>query len=191
MKSPLLRHSAPGSLTVIPLGIILCFSQIPEGRAEASVEESRIEAVTVYPRGARVTRNLTLTLEPGSNTIELPGLPVEVDPSSLRLADGPDWLSITSVESRHRLLDEARDAPSRELLARIQAVMRARQSDPRTRSHRILGEAHGHSFMPSATDKRCQECSLNHHDNEMIPAGKRNHRTCDEPENPGQSDSKD
>ena len=127
MKSPLLRHSAPGSLTVIPLGIILCFSQIPEGRAEASVEESRIEAVTVYPRGARVTRNLTLTLEPGSNTIELPGLPVEVDPSSLRLADGPDWLSITSVESRHRLLDEAPDAPSRELLARIESLEQQRR----------------------------------------------------------------
>jgi len=39
--------------------------------------------------------------------------------------------------------------------ARIQAVMRAKQSQHSTRAWRIVGQAHGHNFMPGTT---CDEC---------------------------------
>jgi hypothetical protein len=41
--------------------------------------------------------------------------------------------------------------------ARIQAIMKARQADPTTVSHRILGQAHGHNFPPSAQPP-CESC---------------------------------
>lgn len=42
--------------------------------------------------------------------------------------------------------------------ARIQAILRARQADPATRHHRILGHAHGHNFLPLDGSARCEEC---------------------------------
>jgi len=42
---------------------------------------------------------------------------------------------------------------------RLQAVMRARQANPETQAHRILGQAHGHNFLPSHDKELCSECS--------------------------------
>lgn len=39
--------------------------------------------------------------------------------------------------------------------ARIQAVMRAKQAEPATRTYRIVGQAHGHNFLPG---RSCAEC---------------------------------
>lgn len=44
-------------------------------------------------------------------------------------------------------------------LARIDALMKARRADPRTRNQRILGQAHGHNFRPSTSSLHCEECS--------------------------------
>ncbi len=60
---------------------------------------------------------------------------------------------------------EARDAEqtafslfySSQSWAHIQAVMRARQARPATRSQRILGQAHGHNFLPS-NQPPCEVC---------------------------------
>ena len=60
---------------------------------------------------------------------------------------------------------EARDAEQKEFSlfyssqswARIQAIMRGRQTQPPTRSHRILGQAHGHNFLPS-NQPPCETC---------------------------------
>lgn len=41
---------------------------------------------------------------------------------------------------------------------RIQAVMRARQANPRTRSERIVGQCHGHNFLPDYGGKKCETC---------------------------------
>lgn len=41
---------------------------------------------------------------------------------------------------------------------RIQAVMRARRGNPDTRSHRILGQTHGHSFLPLDGAPPCEHC---------------------------------
>lgn len=45
---------------------------------------------------------------------------------------------------------------------RIQAIMRARQAQPATRAHRVLGQAHGHNFRPSYNtgegENTCADC---------------------------------
>jgi hypothetical protein len=42
--------------------------------------------------------------------------------------------------------------------ARIQAILRARQADPATRHHRIIGQTHGHNFLPFDGAAQCDEC---------------------------------
>jgi hypothetical protein len=44
--------------------------------------------------------------------------------------------------------------------ARIQNIMRARQANPATRHHRIIGQAHGHNFMPAEGAPPCEWCHL-------------------------------
>lgn len=44
--------------------------------------------------------------------------------------------------------------------ARIQNIMRARQANPATRHHRILGQAHGHNFVPAEGAAPCEWCHL-------------------------------
>ena len=43
--------------------------------------------------------------------------------------------------------------------ARIQAVMKARQAQPATRAHRILGQCHGHNFLPAGGAPPCEGCA--------------------------------
>ena len=43
--------------------------------------------------------------------------------------------------------------------ARIQAVLRARQSQPVTRAHRIVGQCHCHNFLPLEGAPPCELCS--------------------------------
>ena len=47
---------------------------------------------------------------------------------------------------------------SGETWARVQAAMRARRANPATASHRILGQAHGHSFLPLDGAAPCDAC---------------------------------
>ncbi len=47
---------------------------------------------------------------------------------------------------------------SGETWARIQAIMRARGANPATQSHRILGQCHGHSFLPLDGAPPCEDC---------------------------------
>ncbi len=42
--------------------------------------------------------------------------------------------------------------------ARIQTVMKIRQSQAATRAHRIVGQAHGHNFMPGNGAPPCEHC---------------------------------
>ncbi len=44
--------------------------------------------------------------------------------------------------------------------ARIQAVMRAKRAYPATRSHRLLGQVHGHSFLPLDGAEPCEDCAV-------------------------------
>ena len=56
----------------------------PVAAAELTAE-SQIDAVTVYPQGAEVTRVATADLERGDHTLVLDNLPADVDPQSIRV----------------------------------------------------------------------------------------------------------
>jgi hypothetical protein len=45
-----------------------------------------------------------------------------------------------------------------ETWARVQAVLRARQRNPMTRGERILGQCHGHNFLPFSEGATCDGC---------------------------------
>jgi hypothetical protein len=42
--------------------------------------------------------------------------------------------------------------------ARVQAVVRGMRSRPETAAHRIVGQAHGHNFLPAGGAPPCEEC---------------------------------
>jgi uncharacterized protein (TIGR02231 family) len=65
---------------------------------------SQIDAVTVYPDGATVTRLIRLDLPAGSSTLFARDFPLALDPSSLRVeGEGGDRLVIGAVDARHPL----------------------------------------------------------------------------------------
>ena len=70
--------------------------------AAADIEaRSRIDAVTVYPDAALVTRTMDVDLPAGASAVVLKGLPYTVDPASLRVAGaGSQKIAIGAVESR-------------------------------------------------------------------------------------------
>ena len=65
---------------------------------------SQVDAVTVYPDGATVTRLIRLDLPAGSSTLYARDFPLALDPSSLRVeGEGGDRLVIGAVDARHPL----------------------------------------------------------------------------------------
>ncbi len=50
-------------------------------------------------------------------------------------------------------------AYSGESWGRIQAVLRSMQADPRRRAWRLLGQAHGHNFLPAGGAPPCEACA--------------------------------
>ena len=63
---------------------------------------STIDAVTVYPDSASVTRIIRLDLPSGDNTLVAKDFPVTLDPSSLRVeGEGGERLTIGAIDARH------------------------------------------------------------------------------------------
>ncbi|MBY0610698.1 MAG: mucoidy inhibitor MuiA family protein [Beijerinckiaceae bacterium] len=86
------------SRTAIIGGLLILSGGVDAAEIDAA---SRIEAVTVYPDGASVTRRIEAEIGPGSSTLIIKDLPSSIDPLSLRVegsADAP--LSIASVDTR-------------------------------------------------------------------------------------------
>lgn len=65
--------------------------------ALAEAAETRIDAVTVYPRGAEVTRVARVALTPGSNSVALEGFPGDIDPQRIRVEAGGNQVEVRSV----------------------------------------------------------------------------------------------
>ena len=62
---------------------------------------SQVDAVTVYPDGASVTRVITLDLPAGDNTLIAKDFPMGLDPSSLRVeGDAGAKLTIGAIDAR-------------------------------------------------------------------------------------------
>ena len=72
-------------------------------RAEAADVEaaSAVDAVTVYPDGASVTRVVTVDLPAGDNTLVLKDFPLKLDPSSLRVeGEASAGLTIGAIDTK-------------------------------------------------------------------------------------------
>ncbi|MCP1848771.1 hypothetical protein J2R80_002594 [Bradyrhizobium sp. USDA 4541] len=62
---------------------------------------SQVDAVTVYPDGASVTRVITLDLPAGDNTLIARDFPIGLDPSSLRVeGEGGAKLTIGAIDTK-------------------------------------------------------------------------------------------
>ena len=86
----------------------------PVTAAEFNVA-SEIEAVTVYPSGAEITRTATATVTVGDHQLILDNLPGEIDPQSIRV-DGSagEAIEIGSVDSKFvHVTGEAENRPLR------------------------------------------------------------------------------
>ena len=85
--------------TLSSLALALCL--IPMAQADTLTRLSQIQAVTVHPGMATVTRTLALQLPAGEHILLIPGLPAALDEASLRLSGVGSGLQIDSVEIRH------------------------------------------------------------------------------------------
>lgn len=96
----------------------------PAVAAAASVEaRSKIEAVTIFPSSALVTRTAELELPAGPTTLIFKGLPKGLDPASLRVSgQASSALVIGSVATRLSLAEPAADNA-------IEARLKALRSD--------------------------------------------------------------
>ena len=115
--------------------------------AEFSLE-SKIDAVTVFPDAAMVTRLGKISIPAGSHTLVLQGLPPEADPSSIRIEASADTaLLIGSAETRAAPAsmqpDTAMQKKLRDLrlsLADMQGQIEAADMQKRTIEKSGLGE---------------------------------------------------
>ena len=82
--------------------------------------DSDIDAVTVYPRGAEITRLASVELEQGDHTLTLDNLPGTIDPHSIRVEGvSSSDLQIASVDSKTvHVTDEVATAGERRRIER-------------------------------------------------------------------------
>src|ERR1700693_6299679 len=77
------------SLVTSGLVLVAAFA-VAEVQAADLDATSAVDAVTVYPDGASVTRVITVDLPAGDHTLVAPDFPLALDPSSLRVEGEAD-----------------------------------------------------------------------------------------------------
>ncbi len=99
----------------------------PAGASAGEIEAaSRIDAVTVYPDAAIVTRVAEVDLSQGDNVLVFNGLPLALDPASLRVEGAADAaLIIGAVETR--VAPAGAKAPDDALAAKIASLRGERE----------------------------------------------------------------
>jgi uncharacterized protein (TIGR02231 family) len=114
-----MRMIANGLVTT-SLVVVAALAAVPARAAEVDAT-SAVDAVTVYPDGASVTRAITADIPGGDNTLVLKDFPLTLDPSSLRVeGEAGAKLTIGAIDTR-----PPRAAPSvnlPELDKRIEAL---------------------------------------------------------------------
>ena len=85
----------------LPVACVLIFAGlVPLSAAELDVR-SAIDAVTVYPDGATVTRLITVDLPAGDTTLIARDFPPRLDPASLRVeGESAAPLTIGAIDAR-------------------------------------------------------------------------------------------
>src|SRR5258707_9843297 len=88
------------SLATASLFLVTAFAAVPAEAADLD-PTSAVEAVTVYPDGASVTRVVAVDLPSGDNTLIARDFPLALDTSSLRVeGDAGTRLSIGAIDAR-------------------------------------------------------------------------------------------
>jgi uncharacterized protein (TIGR02231 family) len=113
---------------------------------------SKIDAVTVYPQGADVTRLTTVELPLGGHRILLSGLPAGIDPQSIRVEGaGTGQVEISSVDARDSYMGAATvDAEQLALTKQIATL-----GDERTLLDMVVSDSnYQRTFLLSLADKQ-------------------------------------
>ena len=88
------------SLVTTSLVVVAALAAVQAQAADIDAT-SAVDAVTVYPDGASVTRVITLDLPSGDNTLVAKDFPLALDPSSLRVEGEADArLTIGAIDTR-------------------------------------------------------------------------------------------
>jgi uncharacterized protein (TIGR02231 family) len=88
------------SFATTSLVVLAAFAVMPAWAADVDAT-STVDAVTVYPDGASVTRVITLDLASGDNTLVARDFPLTLDPSSLRVeGEAGTKLTIGAIDTR-------------------------------------------------------------------------------------------
>ena len=103
-----------------------CLLAAPAARAEEIAAPSKIDAVTVFPTGAEVTRTINVKLQAGEHTLLLGDVAGEALPSSLRVeASASAKLEIGSVDSRRISLSSSDPAVAQSARKKIEDQIEA------------------------------------------------------------------
>jgi uncharacterized protein (TIGR02231 family) len=113
---------------------------------------SKIDAVTVYPQGADVTRVVTVDLPQGGHRILLTGLPANIDPQSIRVEGaGTGQVEISSVDARDSYVGAA--AADSEQLA-LQKQITALTDEKALLDMAVADSNHQRTFLLNLADKQ-------------------------------------
>ena len=105
-----------------PIAALSVLFLLPSAMASAAEFDlpSRVEAVTVFPDGASVTRRFAVELPAGDHVLVLGDLPLTADPGSLRVAGaGEAKLVVGSVDARQ---PQRFERPDPERVQRLEAL---------------------------------------------------------------------
>ena len=83
--------------------------------------DSNVSEVTVYNRGALVTRKAKVTFTEGQQEIELTGFPADIDINSLRIEVADKAVQLGQVRTQKNVLRDAKSVKVQELEAKILA----------------------------------------------------------------------
>jgi uncharacterized protein (TIGR02231 family) len=93
-------HIVAARLVTTSLVVFASFAAIQAKAADVEAA-SAVDAVTVYPDGATITRAITVEIPGGDNTVVLKDFPLALDPSSLRVEGGADTkITIGAIDTR-------------------------------------------------------------------------------------------
>ncbi|WP_298608079.1 mucoidy inhibitor MuiA family protein [uncultured Thiothrix sp.] len=126
------------SVIISSLSVTLFLPQTTYADLQAN---SNISAVTIYPDSARITRMVTLDLAAGETKVILPGLPLQMDATSLRVSGSSTTpVSLGSVQLAEQLSSEAVQAKEHQLEEEIRRWQEKRQevADAKTRAGQQL-----------------------------------------------------
>jgi uncharacterized protein (TIGR02231 family) len=113
-------HSVANRLVTTSLVVFAALAAMPARAADIEAT-SAVDAVTVYPDGASVTRAITADLPSGDNTLVIKDFPLTLDPSSLRVeGEAGTKLTIGAIDARRPRAAPPVDLP--ELDKRIEAL---------------------------------------------------------------------